>query len=145
MKKLITSNAQTTGVSRWKANSKPTFSRIGKRSLEGTEIPPALAGWFFTFLITVFQLMTFSVIAAPVMSSQKEAAYFATLKAVLDYKMQDEKIKDDLEKLRQNKKFNAWLEKSLSELSNAKNKNGKNQNIYNILHDSGAQIYNQLN
>ncbi|MBR6409141.1 MAG: hypothetical protein IKS23_02730, partial [Alphaproteobacteria bacterium] len=26
----------TTGVSRWKANSKPTFSRIGKRSLEGT-------------------------------------------------------------------------------------------------------------
>ena len=40
-KKLITSNAQTTGVSRWKANSKPTFSRIGKRSLEGTEIPPA--------------------------------------------------------------------------------------------------------
>ncbi|MBR2298974.1 MAG: tRNA pseudouridine(55) synthase TruB [Alphaproteobacteria bacterium] len=33
---LITSNAQTTGVSRWKANSKPTFSRIGKRSLEGT-------------------------------------------------------------------------------------------------------------
>ncbi|MBR2299457.1 MAG: virulence RhuM family protein [Alphaproteobacteria bacterium] len=37
----------TTGVSRWKANSKPTFSRIGKRSLEGTEIPPALAGWFF--------------------------------------------------------------------------------------------------
>ncbi len=44
---LITSNAQTTGVSRWKANSKPTFSRIGKRSLEGTEIPPALAGWFF--------------------------------------------------------------------------------------------------
>ncbi|MBR2299946.1 MAG: leucine-rich repeat domain-containing protein, partial [Alphaproteobacteria bacterium] len=37
----------TTGVSQWKANSKPTFSRIGKRSLEGTEIPPALAGWFF--------------------------------------------------------------------------------------------------
>ena len=97
------------------------------------------------FITTVFQLMTFSVIAAPVMSSQKEAAYFATLKAVLDYKMQDEKIKDDLEKLMQNKKFNAWLEKSLSELSNAKNKNGKNQNIYNILHDSGAQIYNQLN
>ncbi|MBR2299533.1 MAG: hypothetical protein IJ870_03045 [Alphaproteobacteria bacterium] len=44
---LITSNAQTTGVRRWKANSKPTFRRIGKRSLEGTEIPPALAGWFF--------------------------------------------------------------------------------------------------
>ncbi|MBR2299670.1 MAG: hypothetical protein IJ870_03750 [Alphaproteobacteria bacterium] len=44
---MITSNAQTTGVSQWKANSKPTFSRIGKRSLEGTEIPPALAGWFF--------------------------------------------------------------------------------------------------
>ncbi|MBR2299286.1 MAG: type II secretion system protein [Alphaproteobacteria bacterium] len=47
---LITSNAQTTGVSQWKANSKPTFSRIGKRSLEGTEIPPALAGWFFISL-----------------------------------------------------------------------------------------------
>jgi len=26
----------TTGVSRWFAHSKPTFSRIGKRSLEGT-------------------------------------------------------------------------------------------------------------
>ncbi|MBR2299503.1 MAG: hypothetical protein IJ870_02890 [Alphaproteobacteria bacterium] len=48
---LITSNAQTTGVSQWKANSKPTFSRIGKRSLEGTEIPPALAGWFFIVLL----------------------------------------------------------------------------------------------
>ncbi|MBR2300187.1 MAG: hypothetical protein IJ870_06435 [Alphaproteobacteria bacterium] len=33
---MITSNALSTGVSRWKANSKPTFSRIGKRSLEGT-------------------------------------------------------------------------------------------------------------
>ena len=50
---LITSNAQTTGVSRWKANSKPTFSRIGKRSLEGTEIPSALAGWFFIISLVI--------------------------------------------------------------------------------------------
>ncbi|MBR2299573.1 MAG: hypothetical protein IJ870_03245 [Alphaproteobacteria bacterium] len=64
MKKvLITSNAQTTGVSRWKANSKPTFSRIGKRSLEGTEIPPALAGWFFIFAFIV-SLLSFEAKAA---------------------------------------------------------------------------------
>ena len=89
--------------------------------------------------------MSFSALAAPVLNASKEASYFATLKAVLDYKMQDEKIKDDLEKLRQDEKFNEWLKKSLSKLSNNKNKTGKNQNIYNILLDSGSRIYNQLN
>ncbi|MBR2299896.1 MAG: hypothetical protein IJ870_04920 [Alphaproteobacteria bacterium] len=56
---MITSNARTTGVSRWKANSKPTFSRIGKRSLEGTEIPPALAGWFFMYVLMPYRLPPF--------------------------------------------------------------------------------------
>lgn len=97
----------------------------------------------------IFTLICFLYItpatAAPFTYSQKEAAYFAMLKAVVDYKMEDEEIRQDLEKLRRNKKFNTWLTKKLDDISNQKNKTGKDKNIYNILFDAGAQIYSQLN
>ena len=57
--------------------------------------------------------------------AQRDAMYLATLKAVLDYKMNDEENIKQLEKLRENKKFNRDLQKKLSKLHNKKNKSAK--------------------
>lgn len=78
------------------------------------------------------------------MSSQKEAAYFATLKAVANYKIDDEENKKEMEQLRQDANFNDKLNKMLSQLNNKKNKNTTNKKIYNILRNAGKQIYDEL-
>ncbi len=77
-------------------------------------------------------------------SSQKEAAYIATLKAVADYKINDEENLKDVEKLRQDERFNKKLQKMLDQLSNKRSKDGKNRRIYNILQRAGKEIYDEL-
>ena len=78
------------------------------------------------------------------MSSQKEAAYFAVLKAVANYKINDEENKKEMEQLRQDENFNNKLQKMMSKLENKKSKNNTNQKIYNILRNAGKQIYDEL-
>lgn len=95
---------------------------------------------FFLLLVCLFT--SFDTKAQ--MSSQKEAAYFATLKAVANYKIDDEENKKEMEQLRQDANFNDKLNKMLSQLNNKKNKNTTNKKIYNILRNAGKQIYDEL-
>ncbi len=78
-------------------------------------------------------------------SSQKDAAYLATIKAVSEFKIDDEENKKQVEQLRNDKKFNAKLQKMLDKLSNSKSKNSQNSRVYNILLNAGRQIYDELN
>lgn len=77
-------------------------------------------------------------------AAQKEAAYLATLKAVTDYKINDEEVLQDMEKLRQNKKFNSDLQKMLDKLTNSRTKTAKNRRVYQILQRAGKEIYDEL-
>ena len=77
--------------------------------------------------------------------SQREAAYFAVLKAVADYKLNDEEHKDEVDQLREDERFNKKLANMMEKLTNKKSKNSQNQKIYKILFQAGKQIYNELN
>lgn len=78
-------------------------------------------------------------------AAQNDAKYMATLKAVADYKIDDEENLKGVEDLRQNPKFNKELTKMLSKLSNKRTKNSTNSRIYKILLKAGKDIYNELN
>lgn len=77
-------------------------------------------------------------------SAQKDAAYIATLKAVTDYKINDEENLDDIEKLRNDERFNRDLRRMLSKLDNRRSKTGENRRVYEILKKAGRDIYNVL-
>lgn len=96
------------------------------------------------FLFTAVFLCTFQTAAQDFPRRMQDAAYVATLKAVLDYKMEDEQLLEDLQKLRENEKFNAALEKKLQKLTNSRHKNLKNRHVYQMLINAGKNIYNEL-
>lgn len=77
-------------------------------------------------------------------SASKDAQYMATLKAVANYKIEDEEIERDIEKLRQNRMFNERLQKMLNKLSNRRTKDTTNRKVLKILEDAGEQIYKLL-
>ena len=77
-------------------------------------------------------------------SAQKEAAYIATLKAVTDFKINDEENIDDIERLRNDERFNRDLRRMLSKLDNRRSKTGENRRVYEILQKAGRDIYNVL-
>lgn len=77
-------------------------------------------------------------------SASKDAQYVATIKAVANYKIEDEEISRDIEKLRQNKLFNERLQKMLNKLSNRRTKDTTNRKVLKILEDAGEQIYKLL-
>lgn len=78
-------------------------------------------------------------------ASQQEAAYMATLKAVVDFKINDEENLTELQSLRENKWFNQKLADMMKKLSNKRAKNAVNNRIYKILLKAGKDIYNELN
>lgn len=94
--------------------------------------------------LSVIVIIGFSAYANAQTSSQKEAAYFATLKAVADYKINDDNNLKEMEQLRQDKKFNDKIKKMMEQLQNTKSKDTKNKNIYNILRQAGKMIYDEL-
>ena len=71
---------------------------------------------YLSALLIFTFMLSFPSISRAYSSLEEEAMYIATLKAVLDYKMEDEKNIKRIEKLRHDKKFNQKLEKMLSEL-----------------------------
>ncbi len=77
-------------------------------------------------------------------SSQKDAMYLATLKAVVNYKIDDEETFDDMQSLRQNERFVRQLQGMLNKLSNSKTKDSKNKRVQKILEQAGKDIYNIL-
>ena len=92
-------------------------------------------------LATVFFVTT----AQAQYSAQKEAVYMATLKAVTDYKMNDEENINELEQLRENQRFNKELQKMIEKLSNRRTKNSINAKVYRILLQAGKDLYKELN
>jgi len=97
------------------------------------------------FLFTAFLFCGFQAAAQDFPRRMQDAAYIATLKAVLDYKLEDEQILEDLAQLRTNEKFNAAVEKKIQKLTNKRQKNSKNKRVYQILVNAGKNIYNELN
>ncbi len=92
------------------------------------------------FLSVAF--LTFSAEAQ--YSSTKNAQYLATIKAVANYKINDEEEFRNVEKLRQDARFNEKLQSMLNKLQNSKTKNSDNKRILKILEDAGKEIYDIL-
>lgn len=96
----------------------------------------------FCVLLVLFGMVAKSADAQ--YTSQNDAAYLATIKAVSDYKIDDEEDAKNVEKLRQDERFNRKLSKMLVKLSNNRNKDAKNRRVYNILKRAGKEIYDEL-
>ena len=77
-------------------------------------------------------------------SAQKDAQYLATLKAVVNYKIDDEENLKDIESLRENQVFARKLTRMMNKLQNTRSKNSTNRRIYNILLKAGRDIYREL-
>ena len=93
-------------------------------------------------LIVCMCFMTFSAQAQ--MVALNKAKYIATLKVVVNHKMGDADIKDDLVKLRESERFKKDLEKIVSKLDNSKPNEAKNRRVMRILEQAGREIYNEL-
>ena len=86
----------------------------------------------------------FVVPASAQYSAQNDAKYLATLKAVANYKIEDEENLNAVESLRENQRFNQQLQRMLNKLQNTRTKNSTNKRVYNILVKAGKDIYNEL-
>lgn len=78
------------------------------------------------------------------MASLNNAKYLAVLKIVVNYKMGDESIVGDLDKLRESERFKKELEKIVDKLNNSKTSNATNRRIMRILEQAGKDVYNEL-
>lgn len=78
-------------------------------------------------------------------AAQNDAKYIATLKAVVNYKIDDEENIKSVENLRENQAFNRKLQKMLNKLQNTRTKNSTNRRVYDILLKAGRDVYNELN
>lgn len=97
----------------------------------------------------MFSLVFLAVflMASPVsaqMSASKDAQYLATIKAVANYKIDDEEEIRNVERLRANEAFNRQLQKMMEKLQNTRTKNSKNQQVLQILKRAGKEIYDIL-
>ena len=96
--------------------------------------------YFSEFLMSLF----FSSNSYAQVSSQNDAKYIATLKAVVNYKIDDKENINDIESLRQNRQFNEKLQRMLNKLSNERTKDAKNRQVLKILEKAGEDIYKIL-
>ncbi len=96
----------------------------------------------FFAIVACFVLCAFP--AKSQFSAQKDAQYIATLKAVVNYKINDEENLSNIEKLRENARFNQKLQRMLDKLQNTRTKNSTNQKVYDIMIKAGKEIYNAL-
>lgn len=92
------------------------------------------------FLGSVF----FATQSSAQFSAQNDAKYIATLKAVVNYKIDDQENIRDVEDLRQNRQFNQKLQRMMDKLSNERTKDAKNRQVLKILTKAGEDIYKVL-
>ena len=95
------------------------------------------------FLILLSYLFGAQSASAQV-TTLNEAKYITTLKVVVDHKMKDADIVDDVAKLREHQKFKQDLAKMLKKLDNSRPSEAKNRKIMKILERTGKEIYNEL-
>lgn len=96
----------------------------------------------FSLVFLAAFLMASSVSAQ--MSASQDAQYLATIKAVANYKIDDEEEIRNVERLRANEAFNRQLQKMMEKLQNTRTKNSKNQQVLQILKRAGKEIYDIL-
>ena len=73
-------------------------------------------------------------------AAQQDAEYIATLKAVVNYKINDEENLRNIEKLREDRRFTEKLQRMLNKLSNSRSKDSKNRQVLEILEQAGKNI-----
>lgn len=96
------------------------------------------------FPIALSLLMLFSFDASAQYSATKDAQYLAVMKAVSNYKINDEEEIDQIQKLRKSENFNRTLQKMMDKLDNSRTKDAKNRKILQILKKAGKEIYEIL-
>ncbi len=77
-------------------------------------------------------------------SASKEAQYLAVVKAVADYKIDDEEHLKKMERLRENEKFNRDLYMMIQKLDNSRSKDATNRKVLQILENAGKQLQELL-
>ena len=96
----------------------------------------------------LYPLLFLFCLATPVQaqySASRDAQYIATLKAVVNYKIDDEEISKDIQRLRENSHFLEKLQKKLDKLDNRRTKNSTNRKVMKILEKAGEDISKILN
>lgn len=88
----------------------------------------------------ILALVLFVSPAQAQFSATKDAQYIATLKAVVNYKINDVDIAKDIEGLRENKNFNDKLRRKLDKLDNARSQDSTNRKIMKVLEKAGEEI-----
>lgn len=78
-------------------------------------------------------------------AAQKDARNIAVLRAVVNYKIDDEENIKAIEKLRQDRNFNQRLQRMLNKLTNKRTKDSTNRKVNDILEKAGEDLYNLLN
>lgn len=89
------------------------------------------------FVLALFSFFM-AVPASAQFAATQDAQYIATLRAVLNYKIDDEENIRNIEKLREDKWFNQKLTRMLDKLQNTRSKNATNRRVYDILIKAGA-------
>lgn len=75
---------------------------------------------------------------------QRKALNLLVLQEVATYKLGDERLKKEIDGLKNNRSYYDKLDKIKKKLSNGKISNTNNQEIMRILNDAGNRIYNLL-
>ena len=97
----------------------------------------------FAFLITAV-MIGFAGAANAQMAATRDAQYIAVLRAVVNYKIDDEENIRNIERLRDDRRFNEKVQKMLDKLSNNRSKNTTNRKVLQILEQAGKDLYNLL-
>jgi len=98
-------------------------------------------------MLKYFILLFMLLVAMPAqaqMSTLTKAKYIATLNVISNHKMKDKDLEKDLDKLRENKRFNEELIKMRDKLDNSRPNDATNRKIVQILEQAGKDIYNEL-
>lgn len=97
-----------------------------------------------TLSVTMLALFLFTGVANAQFAASKDAQYLAVVKAVANYKIDDEENLRQVEELRNNEKFNNKLQKMLDKLSNRRTKDSTNQRVLQILKRTGKELNDLL-
>ena len=95
----------------------------------------------FAFLLTAM-MIGFSASANAQMAATRDAQYIAVLRAVVNYKIDDEENIRNIKRLREDRRFNEKVQKMLDKLSNNRSKNTTNRKVLQILEQAGKDLYN---
>ena len=75
---------------------------------------------------------------------QREARNIMVVHAVANYKLGDEKLAKQFEKVEDNAEFERKMQQIMENLNNNRLRNSKNREVIRILNDAGNKLYNLL-